>query len=152
PILRSVDLASVASGNYVGAAVETAITQLYALADRDMPMEERRALARDLDHLKRYPDDPRNAEILKRVETLDKNKRDALVRKQLDKASEALKKGEFEEARFYAELASFLNPESPDVVKALKEATQRLDEKEQNRKSGLAAVEDSAKPAQQEDI
>jgi len=151
-MLSSVDLVSVASGNYVGAAVETAITQLYALADRDMPIEERRALARDLDHLKRYPDDPRNAEILKQVKTLDKNKINALVRKQLDKANEASKKGEFEKAEFYAELASFLDPESPDVVKTLKEAMQRLNEKEQNKKSGLVAAEDPVKPSQKEDI
>src|SRR5215472_7742110 len=151
-MLSSVDLASVASGNYIGAAVETAITQLYALADRDMPIEERRALARDLDHLKRYPDDPRNAEILKHVEALDKNKRNALVRKQLSKAKEALQKGEFEKAQFYAELASFMDPESPEVVKALKETTLRLEEKEQSRKSGLAAAEEAVKPAQQEDI
>jgi hypothetical protein len=151
-MLSSVDLVSVASGNYIGAAVETAITQLYALADPDMPVEERRALARDLDHLKRYPDDPRNAEILKRAEALDKDKRNALVRKQLSKANEALQKGEFERAQFYAELASFLDPESPDIVKALKQATQRLEEKEQARKSGLASAEETVKPAQQEDI
>ena len=152
-MLSSVDLASVASGNYIGAAVETAITQLYALADRDMPAEQRRALARDLDHLKRYPDDPRNAEILKRVETLDKNKKNALIKKQLAKVSEASSKGEFEKARFYAELASFLDPESPDVAKALKQATQLLEEKEQARKNSLTATQETAKPAeQQEDI
>jgi len=60
-LLSSIDLIGVASGNYVGAAAETAINQLYSLLDHDMPMEERRALARDLDHLKRYPDDPKNA-------------------------------------------------------------------------------------------
>ncbi|HVO91233.1 MAG TPA: hypothetical protein VMT22_00240, partial [Terriglobales bacterium] len=45
-LLSSVDLVGIASGNYVGAAAETAIGQLYALLDRDMPIEERRALAR----------------------------------------------------------------------------------------------------------
>ncbi len=73
-LLSSVDLVGVASGNYVGAAAETAISQLYALLDRDMSVEERRALARDLAHLKRFPEDPRNREILKQVETLDKKK------------------------------------------------------------------------------
>ena len=65
-MLSSIDLVGVASGNYIGAAAETAISQLYALMDREMPMEERRALARDLDHLKRYPDDPKNAQVRKR--------------------------------------------------------------------------------------
>ena len=151
--LSSVDLVSVASGNYIGAAVETAITQLYALADRDMPAEERRALARDLDHLKRYPDDPRNAEILKRVEALDKNKKTALIKKQLTRANEASSKGEFEKARFYAELASFLDPESREVEKVLQQATKLLQEQEQARKNGLAAPQEQTKPPeQQEDV
>ncbi|MBM4298056.1 MAG: hypothetical protein FJ143_09985, partial [Deltaproteobacteria bacterium] len=80
-MLSSVDLVSVASGNYIGAAAETVISQLYALADKDMRMEERRALARDLAHLKRYPNDPRNREILKRIDASEKTKRGVLVRK-----------------------------------------------------------------------
>ena len=152
-MLSSVDLVSVASGNYIGAAVDTAVTQLYALADRDMPAEQRRALARDLDHLKRYPDDPRNAEILKRVETLDKDKKGALVKKHLAKADEAFGKGEYEKARFYIELASFLEPESRDVEKARQQVTKVLEEQEQARKSGLAATQEQTKPPeQQEDI
>jgi hypothetical protein len=74
-MLGSVDLIGVASGNYIGAAAETTVAQLYALLDRDMPVEERRALARDLDHLKRYPDDPRNVAIRKQVEILDKEEK-----------------------------------------------------------------------------
>ena len=70
-MLSSVDLAGVASGNYIGAAAETVISQLYALADRDMAIEERRALARHLDHLKRFPNDPRNVEILRQVEGIE---------------------------------------------------------------------------------
>ena len=73
-LLGSVDLVGVASGNYVGAVAETTISQVYALMDRDMAVEERRALARDLDHLKRFPDDPRNAAIRKQVASLDKKK------------------------------------------------------------------------------
>ena len=73
-MLSSVDLAGVASGNYIGAA-ETVISQLYALADRDMAIEERRALARHLDHLKRFPNDPRNAEILRQVEGIEGKKK-----------------------------------------------------------------------------
>ena len=95
-LLSSVDLVGVASGNYIGAAAETAISQVYALIDRDMSIEERRALARDLDHLKRYPDDPKNAQVRKQVELLDKKKRDVLVGKQLAKAKEALNKGDDE--------------------------------------------------------
>ena len=149
-VLSSVDLVSVASGNLIGAAAETAISQLYALGDRDMPMDERRALARDLDHLKRYPNDPQNAEVLKRVGKLDKNKRDALVKKQLTKAGEASGKGDFERARFYVDLASFLDPQSRDVEKALQQVNKSLAEQEQSKKTALTTTMEPAKPAEQE--
>ncbi|HYA28560.1 MAG TPA: hypothetical protein VEI95_07045, partial [Acidobacteriota bacterium] len=114
-LLSSVDLVGVASGNFVGAAAETAVSQLYAIMDRDMPAEERRALARDLDHVKRFPDDPRNAAIAKEIASLDKKKKDALVRKQIDKAKQALAKGDYERALFHADMASFLDPEARDA-------------------------------------
>jgi hypothetical protein len=126
-MLSSVDLVGVASGNYVGAALETTINQLYALADDDMPVEERRALARDLDHLKRFPDDPRNPEIRARIETLEKKKRGALARKQLAKARQALEKRQFDTARFHAELASSIDPDSKTAKTILLEAEQHLE-------------------------
>ncbi|HEX6800985.1 MAG TPA: hypothetical protein VF130_00785, partial [Candidatus Binatia bacterium] len=36
-VLSSVDLIGIASGNFIGAAAETTVIQLYALMDRDMP-------------------------------------------------------------------------------------------------------------------
>jgi hypothetical protein len=126
-LLSSVDLVGVASGNYVGAALETAISQLYALADSDMSVEERRALARDLDHLKRFPDDARNLEIRVRVEALEKKKRDALARKQIAKARQAVAKREFDKARFYAELASSIDPDSKDAKRVLLETQQQVE-------------------------
>jgi len=152
-LLSSVDLVGVASGNYIGAAVETAVSQLYALADRDMPIEERRALARDLDHLKRYPDDPRGAEIRRRAESLDKKKTALLARKQLAKADQALAQGETDKARFYAELAGFFDPQSDAAAKTLQRVTQLAQEQEEGRKKILAAIaEPSAPAAQQEDV
>jgi hypothetical protein len=152
-MLSSVDLVGVASGNYVGAAVESAISQLYALADRDMPVEERRALARDLDHLKRYPDDPANAEIYKRVEALDRRKKSALAKKQLDKAQEASKKGALDKALFHAELASFIDPQSRDAVTLIEETRQRTGNHEEGRKKALAAAREPDRPGeQQEDV
>jgi len=38
---RVVDLVGVASGNYVAPSAETTVSQLYALMDRDMAVEER---------------------------------------------------------------------------------------------------------------
>jgi hypothetical protein len=152
-LLGSVDLAGVASGNYVGAAVETAISQVYALADRDMSIEERRALARDLDHLKRYPDDPRNAEIRRRVEALDKKKINALARKQLVKSVEAAGKKDFEKARFHAELAAFFNPESKEAKKALAQAQKALDARPGNAdKAFVAKTEPKRSQAEQTDV
>jgi hypothetical protein len=150
-LLSSVDLVGVASGNYIGAAVETAVSQLYALADRDMPIEERRALARDLDYLKRFPDDPRSAEIRRRVESLDKKKMAALAQKQLAKADEALAKGESDKALFHAELASFFDPQSRDVQKALARVTKLSQELDESQKKALAAIEEPRAPADRDE-
>ena len=138
-MLGSVDLVGVASGNYIGAAAETTVAQLYALLDRDMPVEERRALARDLDHLKRFPDDPRNAAIRKQVEALDKKKKAALTRKQIEKAQEALTKGDPERALFYVDMASLIDPESRQFDETRRQATQSLRELDDARKKSLAA-------------
>jgi hypothetical protein len=116
-----------------------------------MSIEQRRALARELDHLKRYPDDPRNAEIQKRVEALDKQKISALVRKQLDKSKQASKKGDFDKALFFAELASFLEPESRDAQKALQQATQLSQEQEQRRQRSLAAAQETDRPPHEDE-
>jgi hypothetical protein len=148
-LLSSVDLIGIASGNFVGAAAETTVSQLYALMDSDMPAQERRALARDLDHLKRYPDDPRNAAILKRVESLDSKKRAALVRKQTDKAQEALDKRDFERAHFHAEMASFIDGQAKDAQRLRRQAQQALEKIAGARKPALEAVAQSAIGAEQ---
>ncbi len=148
-MLSSVDLVGVASGNYAGAAVESVISEIYAMTDRDMSIEQRRALARELDHLKRYPDDPRNAEIQKRVEGLEKQKVGALVRKQLDKANEAIKKGDVDNGLFFAELASFLDPKSRDAQKTVQQASQMAQSREQGQQKSLAAAQETSRPAEQ---
>jgi hypothetical protein len=152
-LLSSVDLVGVASGNFIGAAAETTVTQLYALMDRDMPAEERRALARNLDHLKRFPDDPRNAKLIKEVESLDKKKKTALVRKQLDKSKEALAKRDFERALFHAELASFIDGQSKEVESTRQKAQKELQQLDAARKPALAAAtESNSGPEQRQDV
>ena len=143
-MLGSVDLAGVASGNYIGAAAETVITQLYALADPDMAIEERRALARHIDHLKRFPNDPRNPEILKQAEGIEGKKKEVLVKKQLTRGDESLGKGELERALFYYEMASFIDPESKAVAKALQKATQLYQVQQEARSKGLAATSEKS--------
>ncbi|HYA29355.1 MAG TPA: hypothetical protein VEI95_11105, partial [Acidobacteriota bacterium] len=149
----SVDLVGVASGNFVGAAAETSVSQLYALMDRDMPAEERRALARDLDHVKRFPDDPHNAAIVKEIASLDKKKKNALVRKQLDKANQAMAKSDYERALFHAEMASFLDPDARDAETIRQQAQQTLQQGEEARQKSLAArSEPQASAEQQNDV
>ena len=151
-MMSSIDLVGVASGNYIGAAAETAISQLYALMDRDMPMEERRALARDLDHLKRYPDDPKNAQVRKQVEALDKKKRKALVAKQLAKAKEALNKGDEDRALFHTQVAGFFDPQSQDAEKLRQQTANLLSERQTARWQKLKArQEENLSPEQQAD-
>ena len=149
-MLSSVDLAGVASGNYIGAAAETVISQLYALADRDMAIEERRALARHLDHLKRFPNDPRNAEILRQVEGIEGKKKSVLIKKQLARGDEALGKGELERALFYYETASFIDPESKSADTALQKATKLYQERQEIRNKGLASSKEGSFTSDQE--
>ncbi len=125
-MLSSVDLAGVASGNYIGAAAETVISQVYALTDRDMAIEERRALARHLDHLKRFPNDPRNGKILKEIEEIEKKKTTTLIRKQLDQSKQAAQKGDSDKALFYAEIASYFDPQSKTAQAELQKAIEVL--------------------------
>jgi len=149
-MLSSVDLIGVASGNFIGAAAETTVSQLYALMDRDMPAEERRALARSLDHLKRFPDDPRNPLIVKDIASLDNKKRNALVRKQIDKANEALAKRDFDGALFHAEMASFLDAQSQDAESVRQQAQNGLQQAEAARKPALAAATETKGNAEQQ--
>jgi len=152
-MLGSVDLVGVASGNYIGAAAETTISQLYALMDRDMSVEERRALARHLDHWKRFPDDPRNEAIRKQAEALDKKKKNALTRKQIDKAKEALSNGDPEKAAFFIEMASFIDPQSKAFDDIRQQAAQALGHFDDERKKSLmAAPEPRANEDQQADV
>jgi hypothetical protein len=149
-LISSVDLIGVASGNYIGAVAETTITQLYALMDRDMPIEQRRALARNLDHLKRFPDDPHNAAIMKEVETLDKKKKSALIRKQIEKAKEALSKGDFDKALFHSDVAAFLDPRSKDADDIRAQATKSLRQLEEAKKTSLTALPEPKSSAEQQ--
>ncbi|HWP23643.1 MAG TPA: hypothetical protein VNM15_05600 [Candidatus Binatia bacterium] len=149
-MLGSVDLVGVASGNYVGAAAETVIAQLYALAESDMPVEERRALARHLDHVKRFPDDPRNVELRKQIERLEKAKKRVLVKKQLARAEEAAAKSDLERALFHAEVAAFIDPDSKQAAQRLEALAQRREQRQRSVDKGLAAAREPAYAAAHE--
>ncbi|HXG51373.1 MAG TPA: hypothetical protein VNN77_08225 [candidate division Zixibacteria bacterium] len=151
-LISSIDLVGVASGNYAGAAAETLISQIYAISNREMSVEERRALARHLDHLKRYPDDPRNPEILEQAAGIEIKKKSLLVQKQLARGDEALAKGDLDRALFHFEIASFIDPESGPARRAVHRATELRSSRRAAAEKGLAAApERDLSPAQETD-
>ena len=152
-LLSSVDLIGVASGNYIGAAAETAIGQAYSLLNTEMSVEERRALTRNTDHLKRYPNDSRNSTIVKEIEKLEKKKTAALVRKQLDHSKQAAQKGDIDKALFYAEIASYLDGQSQIAQAELQKLSKSYLQRSEQQNQGLSVqAEKLASPEQQEDI
>jgi len=152
-LLSSVDLVGVASGNYIGAAAETAIGQAYSLLDNEMSVEQRRALARHMDHLKRYPDDPRNGKVAKQAEELEKKRTAALIRKQLDHSNVAAQKGDIDKALFYAEIASYLDGQSKLAQAELQKLSKFYLQRIEQRDHGLSAqAEKAGSTEQQEDV
>jgi hypothetical protein len=149
-LLSSVDLVGVASGNYIGAAAETAIGQAYSLLNSEMSVEERRALARHMDHLKRYPNDPRNSKIVKEIEELEKKKTAALIRKQLDHSKQAAQKGDIDKALFYAEIASYLDAQSKIAHGELQKLSKSYLQRSEQQTHGLSAQAEKAGSAEQQ--
>ena len=136
-MLGSVDIANVVSGNYIGAAVDTALQQAIALGTTDMPIEERRALALLTEHLKRYPDDPRNPEVRKQIEALEKKKRQVLAQKQVEKAEEALGKKDPAKAEFYYQVAATIDPLSSAAEAGLERIKKAAGAEERERGKAL---------------
>src|SRR5581483_3129984 len=136
-LLSSVNVANVMTGNYTSAAVESAVQQLMAFSTNDMSIEERRALALLNEHLRRYPDDPRNPEVRKRIAELEKKKRTVLAQKQVNKAEEALGKKDFEKAEFYYQVAAPLGPLSKAAEAGVDRMSQRAKTEEQETKKAL---------------
>ncbi len=136
-MLGSVNLANVMTGNYTSAAVDSAVQQLMAFATNDMPIEERRALALMNEHLRRYPDDPRNPEVRKRIEELEKKKRAVLAQKQVQRAEEALGKKDFDKAEFYYQVAAVLDPLSKDAETGVERMKRRAQTEAQESKKAL---------------
>jgi hypothetical protein len=150
-LLSSVDLVGVASGNYIGAAAETAIGQAYSLLNSEMSVEERRALARHMDHLKRYPNDPRNSKIVKEIEALEKKKTAALIRKQLDHSKQAAQKGDLDKALFYAEIASYLDGRSKIAQAELQKISKSYLQQMMRQNNALSAQAEKAVSAEQQE-
>ena len=139
-LLGSVDLVSILSGSYVGAAVDSALGEFLAAVSPDMPTEERKALAHYREHLKRYPNDAKNGVVQKQAEALEKKKRKVLVQKQIEKAEEAAEKGNLDSALFHYEMAAWIDPLSRAAEEGFKKTKQSLRQKEDEAKKGLPAA------------
>ncbi|MGH7845745.1 MAG: hypothetical protein ACREQW_11325 [Candidatus Binatia bacterium] len=128
--LSSVDLISIVSGSYIAAAVDATLNQALSRSP-SMSEEDRRALALYREYLKRNPADPKNAEIWKRVETLERKQKSLLLTRELEKAQEALRKGDVNEAAFRYELAALIDPQSKEAKSGLEQVqTERLKQQE----------------------
>jgi len=136
-LLRSVDLMTILSGSYVGAAVDTTMSQLVGGNALEMSVEERKALTLFKEHLKRYPDDPNNENVEKVVETLEKLKKRILVQQQVDMAEEAIEKGEQDKALFHYEIAAVIDPDSSEVKNGLEKLEAKIHEQEKAREKAL---------------
>ena len=144
-MLGSINIANVMTGNYTSAAVDSAVQQVVALTSHDMPIEERRALALLNEHLKRYPDDPRNPEVRKKVEELEKKKRRVLAQKQVEKAEEAVGKRDFAKAEFYYQIAAAIDPMSRDAETGFEDIKKRVKTEEQETKKALQIAAPAAR-------
>ncbi len=137
-LLGSVDLISIVSGSYIGAAVDSAMSQLLQAGSVEMPIEERRALSLYREHLRRYPDYPRNQEIEKRVAELEKKQKRTLIQKEIEKAQEELARGELEGARFHLDVAALIDPAAPKLKERQEEIEKRSRRLEEERRKALS--------------
>ncbi|MFQ5903219.1 MAG: tol-pal system YbgF family protein, partial [Candidatus Binatia bacterium] len=143
-LLSSVDLVSILSGSYVGAAVDSTVSQLLAAGSTEMSIEERKALTLYTKHLKKYPNDPRNSEVQKQVEALEKRKKRVLVQKQIEKAQKAMGEGELTRAAFHYELAAFIDPFSREAEEGLGQLRKLIGQQESERKKELSVAMDQS--------
>ena len=155
-LLGSVDLVSILSGSYIGAAVDSTLGEILAAVSPDMPAEERKALAHYREHLKRYPNDAKNSEVQKQVEALEEKKRKVLVQKQIEKAEEAAGKGNLDGALFHYEMAAWIDPLSRAAEEGFKKIKLSLRQKEDEAKKGLSTAtaqpRESANPSEEQEV
>ena len=152
--LGSVDLVGIASGSYMGAAVDSALSLVLAEDPTKISLEERMALTHYREHLKRYPADPQNPEAQKRAENLEKKKMAALVQKRIDDAEKALKTRSFTRAGFHYEVARLLDPSSQAAQKGeerLKEILQQRAAR-QNEELRVASKPDETAPEENPEV
>ena len=78
-----------------------------------------------------------------------KKKKAALTRKQMEKAKEAMNEGDPERALFYAEMASFIDPQSRQFDDIRRQASEALEDLDVSRKKALVAAPEAEVSAEQ---
>ncbi len=114
-LLGATDLVQLASGSYLTAAFETAFVEMQRTRALRMSETERKALVLYKRFLKRFPEDPRNTEVLAKAAILETKKEDVWIQRHLEKARKSLHKGNIDEAEFHTSVAAAVDPEAGDV-------------------------------------
>lgn len=155
-LLGPVDLVKLASGSYVTAAVDTAFAELRRARAPHMPAAKRKALMLYKRFLERFPDDPRRAEVERKIADLEADRKGAWVHDRLARAGAALERGKVEEAEFHAYLAAVADPEAEDVEQRFEEIDAARESRDQARRRNLSVADvDSladAAPEQEKDV
>lgn len=155
-LLGPVDLVKLASGSYVTAAVDTAFAELRRARAPHMPAARRKALVLYKRFLERFPDDPRRAEVERKIADLEADRKGAWVHSRLARAGEALERGKVGEAEFHAYLAAVADPEAEDVEQRFEEIDAAREARDQARRRNLSVADaDSladATPEQKRDL
>lgn len=142
-LLGSVDLVGILSGSYIGAAVDSTISQLVGAGSTQMSVEERKALTLYEEHLARYPEDPENDRVREQVEALEKKKKQILVEKRIENAQQAMDKTEWEHAAYHYEIAALIDPSSKEATENLEQVKKLLREENEEGQKGLAVAAQS---------
>jgi len=140
-LLGSMDLVKVASGNYIGAAVETAIAELHRLQNPHMPLVERKALALYKRFVEKFPDDPRAQEALEKIESLTEDRKQLWLHEHLQKAEAYLDKGQMFRAEFEAHLAALVDPEADAVTAQFEKIEAARERRERGRRKALSIAD-----------
>lgn len=94
---------------------------------RDAPSpRERKALVLYQQFLRRAPDDPRAAEVQKKIEALETRRQKVLLDEELDKATAAFEQRDYWGANFHYQLALMVDDESDQAQTGLRQVEARL--------------------------
>ena len=139
-LLGSMDLITIASGNYISAAVDTAFAELKRARIPHMPVAERKALALYKRFVEKFPDDPRRQDALEKIESLTKDKKKVWVYQRLKKAKQDLNKGHPYLAEFETDLAAMVDPEADSVTDRFEDIDEVQQESEAARAQTLSVA------------